>query len=155
MHAEQATSGSAPVINFAERNHTRRRPSQRRLVVPVPDHPDGVLITACIEYAMQIRGAQVTYEIDPTDSDFAEVMDDFAQGKARDLLAIIMANRPTTMDGLRAKAKLTSIVLEDWAGDLDQADKDFLISIAEDVVDLHKACNTAGKSDAAFETAFR
>jgi hypothetical protein len=150
MTATQASSAQAPVINFAGRTDDRkktRRQGQRRLPAVVSDHPDSILITACIEYAMQIRAAQVTYEIDPTDSEFAAFMDPAAQGKARARLAVIMNNKPTTMDGLRAKAALMPIILEDWSGDLDKIEIGFLTSVTDDVVRFQKAACRMNQSD--------
>jgi len=79
MHAEQATPRSAPVINFAETT-TKRRPARK--AAAHASHPDATLIESCIEYAGQIKAAEICYLIDPTDSDFAAFADDLAKSRA-------------------------------------------------------------------------
>jgi hypothetical protein len=99
-------------------------------------HPDATLIKACINFAVAVRGASGAFEADPTgDNDFAGPMDVALMrraGKQQDLIADL---RPTTLDGLRAKAAAANLAL---TFDLDTS-ADLLSSLCTDIVKLHRA----------------
>ena len=54
-----------------------------------------------------------------------------------------------TMDGLRAKAAIVKIAIEDWACDLDEIRQDFLVSLANDAIRLQRAGAELKRSAAA------
>ena len=144
MHAEHTTSGTAPVINFAEKTKKPRPPKRasRR-----PDHPDADLIEHCIEYASQIKIAEVGYEIDPTDSEFASFTDDLAQSRAGRAMRQIIEMQPATMDGLRAKANIVAMCIDDWNGELQPLQRSFLASLADDVIRFQRVSASLHPND--------
>lgn len=138
MHVAADTlqpSTGAPVINFATKAAGR---SPRRRVGRRPDHPDADLIEHCMEYAVQISAGKIAYDVDPTDAKFASFSEDLAQSRADRAMRSILELEPTTVDGVRAKAALVKIAIEDWSGDLDELRQQFLISLADDVIRLQR-----------------
>src|SRR5882757_9288032 len=125
MNTQAQATAETPIIDFAANaaNRAPRRRSSKR-----PNHPDAYLIDHCIEYAMHISSGKIAYEVDPTDATFAWFRDDLAQGRATRALSAILEIEPVTVDGLRAKAALVKITLEDWDGNLDELRQRFLIS---------------------------
>jgi hypothetical protein len=130
MNAVQQRSTETPVLNFATATaRSRRKPLSLRVT-----HPDAGLIESCIEYAMEMAGTQIAYEVDPTDSDFAAFFDTKAQGRGEKALQFITECEARTMDGLRAKAAIVETVLQDWNDNLEKLGHDFLVSLARDVI---------------------
>ncbi len=118
--------------NFATQPKGRAR--RRRQA----SHVDADLIDLCIEYGMQIAAGRAAYEIDPTDSDFAHIADNIAQARAGRAMTAILEREPLTIDGVRAKAAIVKLAIEDWSGDLDDLRQNFIISLADDVVRLQR-----------------
>ena len=129
-------SAETSVIKFSTKTAGR---SPRNRVGKRPDHPDADLIENCIEYAMQINGANISYKIEPTDAEFASFTDDVAQSRADRALRLAADCVAKTMDGLRAKAALVRTALDDWSGNLDELRQEFLISLADDVIRFQRA----------------
>jgi hypothetical protein len=100
------------------------------------DHPDAILIKACVDFAVAVRGASGAFEADPTcDNDFARQMDVSLMRRAGKQQNLIADLRPTTLDGLRAKAAAANLAL---TFDLDTS-ADLLSSLCTDIVKLHRA----------------
>jgi hypothetical protein len=51
------------------------------------------------------------------------------------------------MDGLRAKAAIVKLAIDDWEGDLDDLRQRFLISIADDIIRMQRALMSQKRSD--------
>ena len=115
----------------------------------ISNHPDAKLICLCIEYGTLIAGAQVAYNIDPTDSEFASQADSLTQTRADRAMLEIIDLETKTMDGLRAKAAIVKIAIEDWACDLEEIRQDFLVSLANDAIRLQRAGAELKRSAAA------
>jgi hypothetical protein len=147
MNAEQVISSAAQVINFAE---TKKKPRSVRKAKQ-SDHPDAELIECCMEYAAQIKIAEVGYLIDPTDSEFAEFADNLAQSRARRAMTQLLDLAPTTMDGLRAKAAIVAICIEDWNGAIEGIPREFVVSLAEDVIRFQRASVAMKQNDVPLE----
>ncbi|MDB5579645.1 MAG: hypothetical protein JWR80_4821 [Bradyrhizobium sp.] len=144
MTAAHTTPTPSPVINFATANSDRK--SERR-ASKQPDHPDADLIAACIEYATQIHAGQTAYKIDPTDAKFASVADTAAQRRADRAMVQILDLPPRTMDGMRAKAAIVEMALEDWTSDLDDLRQNFIITLANDVIRFQRASRGLNQHD--------
>jgi hypothetical protein len=126
-------SAESSVIKFsAQPARCRRRAGKR------PDHPDADLIEHCIEYAMQISAGRVAYMVDPTDAKFASHCDDLAMARGDRAMNAILDIEPVTIDGVKAKAALVKLSIEDWSGDLDELRQCFLISLADDMIRLQR-----------------
>ena len=136
-------SAKTSVIEFPAKTAGR---SPRNRVGKRPDHPDADLIENCIEYAIQINGALISYKIDPTDAEFAAFFDDVAQSRADRALRSVLDLPPQTMDGLRAKASLVRTAVDDWAGDLDELRQEFVKSLADDVIRFQRAARRRSQS---------
>jgi hypothetical protein len=134
VNSTQTASTATPVINFATANSDRK--SARR-ASKQPDHPDADLIAACIEYATQVHAGQIAYKIDPTDAKFASVADTVQ----------ILDLPPRTMDGMRAKAAIVEMALEDWTSDLDDLRQSFIITLANDVIRFQRASRGLNQHD--------
>jgi (p)ppGpp synthase/HD superfamily hydrolase len=134
VNSTQTASTATPVINFATANSDRK--SARR-ASKQPDHPDADLIAACIEYATQVHAGQIAYKIDPTDAKFASVADTVQ----------ILDLPPRTMDGMRAKAAIVEMALEDWTCDLDDLRQSFIITLANDVIRFQRASRGLNQHD--------
>jgi hypothetical protein len=112
-------------------------PAKRRSSKPETTHPDAPLIKACINFAVAVRGASGAFETDPTgDNDFAQQMDVLLLRRAEKQQARIVSLRPTTLDGLRAKAAAANLALTEF--DLDTSSH-LLSSLCTDIVKLHRA----------------
>jgi hypothetical protein len=144
MNTARASDIVLPIIDFAVRTakpRTTKRAGKR------PEHPDAELIEHCIEYASQIKVAEVGYEIDPTDSDFASFSDTLAQSRATRAMRQIVALKPSTMDGLRAKANIVAMCIDDWNGELQPLQRSFLTSLAEDVIRFQRVSASLHQND--------
>lgn len=117
---------------------TTRPPRAKRSRPALPDHPDAKLIGHCIEYAVHVSSGAMAYTIDPTDAEFASPYDSKVIRLADRALAAILECEAVTIDGVRAKARLVSIMLKDWGSHLDDLREQFLISLADDVVRLQR-----------------
>jgi hypothetical protein len=102
-------------------------------------HPDAKLISLCIEYGLAVAGAKVIYQIDPTDAEFASRADTSARARADRSMEEIIGTATKTMDGLRAKAAIVKLAIDDWEGNLDDLRQRFLISIADDIIRMQRA----------------
>jgi hypothetical protein len=123
------------VVDFSTAATAGGAPSAR--CATLPDHPDAALIKACINFAVAVRGASGAFEADPTgDNDFAQQMDAVLLRRAEKQQARIVSLRPTTLDGLRAKAAATNLALTEF--DLDTSSH-LLSSLCTDIVKLHRA----------------
>jgi hypothetical protein len=110
--------------------------SKRRSASTATDHPDAILIKACIDFAVAVRGASGAFEADPTaDNDFASKMDVVLLRRAEKQQALIADLRPTTLDGLRAKAAAADMAL---TFDLDTS-ANLLSSLCTDIAKFHRA----------------
>lgn len=127
------------VVNFTTAATASRAPGSRR--ASLPDHPDAELIQACVEFGIAVRGASGAFEADPTgDNDFAQRMDSALLKRARKQQELIATLRPTTLDGLRAKATVANMAR---TFDLDQSSA-LLSSLCTDVAQIHRSSkNTA------------
>lgn len=144
MNTAQASDIVSPIIDFAVRT-AKPRPTKR--ASKRPEHPDAELIEHCIEYASQIKVAEVGYEIDPTDSDFASFSDTLAQSRATRAMRQIVELKPNTMDGLRAKANIVAMCIDDWNGELQPLQRSFLTSLAEDVIRFQRVSASLHQND--------
>lgn len=141
MSATQTTTPTpSPVIDFASESRKRFDNTTKK-----PEgvrgsgwHPDGALIIKCLELAVDIKAGEALYMIDPTDGEFANLADTRHRNRADRALAYITAFRPTTLDGLKAKARLVDLVLVDIHA-IDGIELDFLKSAASDVCRFHDA----------------
>lgn len=126
--------------NFTPQPSMRRN---RRRVGKRPVHPDADLIEHCIEYAMQIAAGKAAFPVDPTDAEFAAYFDNLTQSRADRALVAALDIEPSTLDGLRAKASLVHIAMDDWDNFdsimIDELPKKFLISLADDVVRFQRS----------------
>ncbi len=88
-------------------------------------------ISRCIQ---QAQGA--AFKADPTgDSDFAGVHDSVIRRRTRKSLEAVTAANALTMDGLRAKASLVPIMIDDLDGSpLESFHEEFIRAFAADVV---------------------
>lgn len=127
------------VVDFTTAATASRAPGSRR--ANLPDHPDAELIQACVEFGIAVRGASGGFEADPTgDSEFAQRMDVALLKRARKQQELIATLRPTTLDGLRAKATVANMAR---TFDLDQSSA-LLSSLCTDVTQVHRySKNTA------------
>lgn len=127
------------VVDFSTAAAAGRAPGARR--ANLPDHPDAELIQACVEFGIAVRGASGGFEADPTgDNDFAQRMDATLLKRARKQQELIATFRPTTLDGLRAKATAANMAL---TFDLDRSSV-LLSSLCTDVAQVHRSSkNTA------------
>jgi hypothetical protein len=128
-------SAKTSVIKFPAKSSGAGRRSR---VGKRPDRPDADLIEHCIEYAMQISAGRVAYMVDPTDAKFASYCDDLAQSRADRAMNAILDIEAVTIDGVRAKAALVKLSIEDWDGDLDELRQSFLISLADDMIRIQR-----------------
>ncbi|MCB1393846.1 hypothetical protein [Nitrobacter sp.] len=127
------------VVDFTTAATASRAPGSRR--AHLPDHPDAELIQACVEFGIAVRGASGGFEADPTgDNEFAQRMDTALLKRARKQQKLIATLRPTTLDGLRAKATVANMAR---TFDLDQSSA-LLSSLCTDVTQVHRSSkNTA------------
>ncbi|MCW2112498.1 hypothetical protein ABIF21_007114 [Bradyrhizobium elkanii] len=149
------TAETTTVIDFA---HTGKSRSPRRGVKKRPSHPDADLIENCIECAMQITAGKAPYKIDPTDSEFAAFCDDICRSRADRALRAVLDMSPSTLDGLRAKAGLVEVVMEDWTDypggvQFDELQTTFLLSLAKDVIRFQRAAMVEKTSHLTFSGA--
>lgn len=127
------------VVDFSTAATAGRAPRSRRATLP--DHPDAELIQACVEFGIAVQGMNGGFEVDPTDdADFAQRMDSALLKRARKQQELIATLRPTTLDGLLAKAVVANMAR---ACDLDQSSA-LLSSLCTDVAQVHRSSkNTA------------
>lgn len=143
QHCAEATvsdRASKPnVADFTTAATASRAPGSRR--ANLPDHPDAELIQACVEFGIAVQGMNGGFEVDPTDdADFAQRMDSALLNRARKRQELIATLRPTTLDGLRAKATVANMAR---SSDLDQSSA-LLSSLCTDVANVHRySKNTA------------
>jgi hypothetical protein len=134
MSLSIASSTTGPVgVDFSVAAAAATKSQVSKLKV---DHPDATLIQACINFAIAMRGASGAFEVDPTvDCDLAQAADKRLMRQASKEQSLIAATRPSTLDGLRAKAAIVDMAL-----DLDRDDMSFFLrSLAADVIRFHRA----------------
>jgi hypothetical protein len=119
------------VVDFSTAVPTRRRSSK-----PETTHQDEALIKACIDFAVAVRGASGAFEADPTgDNEFASKMDVVLLRRAEKQQALIVSLRPSTLDGLRAKAAAADMALTFDLG----SSANLLSSLCTDIKNIHRA----------------
>jgi hypothetical protein len=115
-------------------------------------HPDFVLIDACIDFAMCTASSKAAFSVDPSgDNDFGAFHDSINRSEARKHLGTVAETTAKTLDGLRAKASLVSIILDDFDGcvlSLEDHHDAFLRSLADDIVSFQRI---SGPTDVAFK----
>lgn len=144
MNTAQASAIVSPIIDFATKT---AKPKSPRRVSRRPDHPDAGLIEHCIEYASQTKAAEVCYLIDPTDSEFAAFADDLSRSRANRAMRQALELAPVTMDGLRAKAAVVVHCIDEWGGELTDMHRQFLASLAEDVIRFQRVSTSLHQND--------
>ncbi|ABE64091.1 hypothetical protein Nham_3360 [Nitrobacter hamburgensis X14] len=127
-----AAVSNPTVVDFS----TSAATAPRRSAGIETTHPDAALIKACINFAVAVRGASGAFEADPTaDNDFARRMDVVLLRRAEKQQNLIASLRPTTLDGLRAKAAAADMAL---TFDLDTS-ANLLSSLCTDIAKFHRA----------------
>jgi hypothetical protein len=128
-------SAQTSVVKFPAKSRSRA-PLVRR--AKWPNHPDDVLIGACVAYAYAMGGIRAAFPADPTgDKDFVQSIDGHALLAARRNMHRAANLFASTLDGLRAKAFIVSIVLDN---ETDTASvSPFLKSLAHDIERLYVA----------------
>lgn len=139
--AEDTVSERASRPTVVDFSAAAKASRPRSRCATLPDHPDAELIQACVEFGIAVRGASGGFEADPTgDSEFAQRMDATLLKRARKQQELIATLRPTTLDGLRAKATVANMAR---TFDLDQSSA-LLSSLCTDVANVHRySKNTA------------
>ena len=104
-------------------------------------HPDGKLITVCVEYGFTMGAAKVAYGIDPTDAEIAAPIDIEKISEGDRLLVKAASMEATTLDGLAAKAKTLQAARTLMAGSAFDSSTEgaLLASLAADVCRFHEA----------------
>lgn len=148
------TAETSTIIDFA---HVGKSRPPRRSVKKRPSHPDADLIENCIECAMQIAAGKAPYKIDPTDSEFAAFCDDICRSRANRALRDLLDLSPSTLDGLRAKAGLVEVVMDDWqeyggSVNLDELHSTLILSLAKDVIRFQRTAMIEKTSHSSFSS---
>src|ERR1700731_1373067 len=99
------------------------------------DHP---LILLCVRVGQSIGGMSGSFAIDPTgNNDFAETIDGTPWKERAEALASLSTLRAKTAAGVSAKARLVPLILDHREGsEITRADRNFILSFAEDVKNL-------------------
>jgi hypothetical protein len=104
-------------------------------------HPDYKLIKACVEYGFLFGGTGSGFAIDPTDNHFAGPVDCRNCERAEEIITRASKRRPITLDGLAAKgaaAKLICNLSDSDRNYIEDYERDFLQTLAEDVCRFHE-----------------
>ncbi len=111
---------------------TRRGASAKSTV---EQHPDFALINACVDFAKHTAAARAAFSVDPTDNnDFGAYHDGLSTNRALKSLEMVIAMHALTLDGLRAKASLVDVILNDLDGSpMEEYHEATFRSLAEDV----------------------
>lgn len=110
--------------------------ASRHVVQSTSAHPDAEIIETCIAFAVAAGGIAAAFKVDPTgECDFASKRDTVYLRQEERLLAALVEMKPVTMDGLRAKAAIVEMVIDQRS----EGQEQFFKSLAADVISMQRA----------------
>jgi hypothetical protein len=133
-------------LRHAEAQRPRDHEAESRKAAKA--HPDSKLIEACVEYGFLSGGGASGFKIDPTDSHFAGPVDSLNCERAEEIITRASKYRPVTLDGLAANGAAAKLICDlSDRNYIDDYEREFLQTLAEDVCRFHKLAG--GKRDSA------
>ena len=110
-----------------------KRKSAKRPVRKLPKK-DFALIRECVIYAQAVAAQSAGFAADPTgNNDHASALADIHFERAKAALVKIARTPATTVEGLQAKARIASVVIDDSEGSIEAEEEAFFRSFAAEV----------------------
>ena len=107
----------------------KRKPAKRPA-----EKQDFALIRDCVIYAQSVAAQSAGFAADPTgNNDHASALADIYFERAKAALVKIARTQATTAEGLQAKARIASVVVDDSEGSIDAEEQAFFRSFAVEV----------------------
>ena len=111
---------------------SKRKPAKR--AAKKQPKKDFTLIRECVIYAQAVAAQSAGFAADPTgNNDHASALADIHFKRAKEALVKIARTPATTVEGLQAKARIASVVIDDSEGSIEEEEEAFFRTFAAEV----------------------